>query len=118
MNQILRRTLLLATITATMTVQAQEPSGQANGQDWRKWSFSMRISFAIGFNAGYNAAVADVAHPDRVVRTAICLSHMTYGQNVAIMDKYIADHPEKWDRVVHSLFADAITKACAAKELP
>jgi hypothetical protein len=119
-NQILR-TLLIGTITVTTLVAQGPPSGQSTGQDWLKWSQEMRLGFAVGFNAGYGAATIDagVRHPPRyVVRQLRCMSQMTYGQDVAIVDKYVADHPEKWDNVVHSLFAEAITNACAARDLP
>jgi hypothetical protein len=41
---------------------------------------------------------------------------MTAGQLVAILDKYVADHPEKWNKGISVLYLEALNKACADRE--
>jgi hypothetical protein len=41
---------------------------------------------------------------------------MTNGQMAAIVDKYVADHPERWHENIPEIIASAIGKACEARE--
>jgi len=98
----------------------------ATGQNWRDWSFTMRNAFARGFGEGYIEAFNQIVDPvpptpvpartKKVAQTVVCMGNMNISQVVAIMDKYVADHPEKWDKGINELFGAAITQACAERD--
>jgi hypothetical protein len=122
-----RLVLMLGLMAAHLMGQGQDKGEYVfTGQGWRDWPVGIRLAYAYGFKAGYLAASTDSgfgfyilssgpipkeARP--IVSKLRCLDDMTLGQEVAVVDKYITDHPEKWHKNVADLFGDAITKACA-----
>jgi hypothetical protein len=113
----------------------------ATGQDYRKWDDSSRAGYVLGYLAGYvsgrerllkNLATA-LTPPTwtqvveqfkgKVDRGAACLSGregnagtVERGPNnwqlMAVLDKYIADHPERWDKPIIELAEEAFIEAC------
>ena len=41
-----------------------------------------------------------------------CLRTLTFGQAHAILDKYVTDHPERWDKQMADLAEEAFIDAC------
>jgi hypothetical protein len=46
------------------------------------------------------------------IRTMECLGEMKLGQQVGILDKYVADRPELWHYEIGDLADIALSKAC------
>jgi hypothetical protein len=86
------------------------------GQDYRQWPDSMRLGFASGYYSGYASARGRfeqaMARFDNLLN---CLHTFSYGQTEAILDKYVADHPERWDNAIEYLAEDAFIDACEKK---
>jgi len=52
---------------------------------------------------------------DSELRSATCIivdGSTTPGQTMAILDKYIDDHPERWDKPIANLAEEAFIDAC------
>jgi hypothetical protein len=77
-----------------------------------------RLLLATTSESTRKSVVAEMqAAKDKVIENwgAICLprdGNPTVGQMTAILDKYIADHPEKWDKPVRELAEEAFIEAC------
>jgi len=59
----------------------------------------------------------EVAEPTPPVPNPLynCLASLTIGQAGAILDKYVADHPERWDKQIMDLAEEAFNDACAKR---
>jgi hypothetical protein len=99
------------------------------GQGWREWSPEARVGFVAGYSRGYargylqgfmdrSTIIADAKRGRQAATDPVTsrTSKMTYGQIVAITDKYVTDHPEKWHKHISDLLSEAITKACASED--
>ena len=76
----------------------------ATGRNYQSWPQSMRAAFA-GYLAGYatGRSSRDVS---------ACLSTMSFEQAQAILDKYVADHPDVWQKAFFQLAAEAFLQVC------
>ena len=120
---MIRRLVIVAGL-ATAVLAQEHKNPFLTGQAWHdQWTKDMRTGYVLGFGDGYaissrNAVVSkplDVQSRE-AVRRIICMDRMTLGQTVAVVDKYVTDHPERWHEYIGDLFQDAITKACTAQD--
>ena len=80
-----------------------------------------RVGYVMGFDHGYfrggMAMLPGASKPqfENAKKIGICIDEMKSGQMVAIMDKFIAQHPEKRSKGVGDLFLEAMGKACAER---
>src|SRR5690348_13481976 len=73
------------------------------GQGWLEWEESMQVGWIIGYNAGMSMGMAQAIVPSKqsknlanntaISRWARCSANKTTGQMVAILNKYVKDHP-------------------------
>ncbi len=103
------------------------------GQFYQNLPETVRTGYASGFVNGYLQGqffAADVIHraslngnlqhtvvakmTGDVLSGMLCLGSgtVTNGQMAAILDKYIADHPESWDKPLSDLAKNAFIDAC------
>ena len=115
--------LLLGVTAALALAQGQRKSNDIlTGQSWHdEWTLEFRTAYVMGFIHGYqNVTVsllgtAQGAAIPVAVKTSMCFDRMTIGQHVAVMDKYLADHPEEWDKPIYLLLLEATKKTCDAR---
>lgn len=101
------------------------------GRQYRDWSDVMRVSYVAGYITGYGRATETYK---RRVREALLAQGFTeapgakptgepfcpadllytidFGQGKAILDKYLTDHPERWDKFIGDLAEEALVEAC------
>ena len=79
--------LLVLLTAATLAASDNRP---LTGQFYRDLPEAWRVLFATGFVTGY--AKGQVSGSG----IAKCLYAFSNGQTSAILDKYVADHPERW----------------------
>ena len=96
-----------------------EDSKLVSGQQYRSWSEEWRSFFAGGYYMGYMKGHAHaVTVKSNQMNTSAedslerCLSSLTVGQARAILDKYVADRPERWDKQIMDLAEEAFIDAC------
>jgi hypothetical protein len=86
------------------------------GQDYRQWPEALRVGFASGYASGVimgrGSLERDTVRFDKLLN---CLVTFSNGQDEAILDKYIADHPERWDNAIEDLAEQAFVDACEKK---
>jgi hypothetical protein len=99
------------------------------GQAWvEKWTPEMRNGYMDGYVDGYDfaATMTETAVESelpqnqpkgqtvvKMVRYPLqCFQKMRIGQMVAIVDKAIKDHPEKWNQSIASFVDLALAEAC------
>jgi hypothetical protein len=115
---------------------------ELTGQEYRGWSETHRLLYVTGYLDGYlhgrNQGSMDsmvwilrtvdgetkklidaaVKHTPATKTDfgAICMilnqEGVTKGQMLAILDKYVADHPESWDKPIRELAEEAFIDAC------
>ena len=122
---MMRKLMLLLGLTAALPLAQNRSDYLMTGQGWREWSSVMRSGYVIGFFEGYNSAMMAVVTSGVLTSQVLtklpnreysaCVSGMTYGQTVAMMDKYVADHPEKWNKKISELLIEATEKACLSE---
>lgn len=126
----MKKLLLVFLIAASL--HAADDKG-LTGQVYRRMPEAIRSGYAGGFIDGYLKGkffAADVIYragrtenvqhavvtkmQAEVLNRAICFisPEITKGQETAILDKYIADHPEKWDEALIDLAEEAFLDAC------
>lgn len=111
---IFKQTLIaiLGSMLLFSSAQADANSGTyLTGNDYRQWPEELRFMYIMGELEGsemYNPTVRSVM--------GICAVGMnsTRGQQSAIVDKYVANHPEKWGFPLPLLIFNALTEACSA----
>lgn len=132
-RKILALLFLVVVIVRTDYAAAGKPG--ATGQEYREWSKEMRVGFVSGFYAGYIygrsvrqdefvqilfarslwATLKDDVYAED--KAMACLNPMSVGQMVAVLDRYVATHPEVWDKAISTLALDALNEACS-KRMP
>jgi hypothetical protein len=116
-------------------LQGQENDVRFTGQGWHDWPQGTRVAYVSGFAEGYANATTDVTlkaclkAPKQsskavsetlmpiVNSTIACWRGMRYGQLLAIVDKYVADHPERWHEPIAELVRAALTNVCGENTL-
>jgi hypothetical protein len=123
------RQLFMLGLVAALAVAQNQNNLALQGGAWRQWHEDWRMAYVTGFTDGYIQAARltilatasrnapTVPAPvKKAAQTVLCMKDMSYGQMQTIMDKYVADHPEKWKTGINELFGKAITKACDARD--
>ena len=118
--------LVFFTVTALFASDIKPLTGQM----YRELPESARIGFASGYLTGYVTAGATarrtvtdalVANGFKILSEDInqkfncphgLFLTINYGQAHAILDKYVADHPESWDKPIGQLAEEAFIDAC------
>ncbi len=129
----MRRLLMMLVLVGASTLIGQEQSDSQQfiftGQAWAEgWTEEMRTGYVVGYLDGFDFAatmtdlVLEDVHPtakaqNKAVGKAVriplqCLTKMTMGQMVAIIDKFVKDHPERWNKRIGSLADSALAEAC------
>ncbi len=102
---------LLALVVAVIDAQ----SADVTGNDFQQATSSLRLGYAVGLRSGLTIARTAQTHGGDLTGLFRCLDGMTYGQVQAILDKYLADHPEEWDRTIATITINALANACAKR---
>jgi Rap1a immunity proteins len=96
----------------------------ATGNEWRALSPATRDGYLLGvldawvlLDAVTKESVQPVGRASIFTRLVGCLGKdMTYGQAIAIVEKYMQDNPSEWHQNMAFLAWIAIDRACAAVE--
>jgi len=86
-----------------------------NGQTFLDWSENQRDIYTMGLIDGFGtgAGLADDSY--RLYQRALpiqCFKGMSSGQVRAIIEKFLRENPEMWDRSMSSLGWNAMERAC------
>jgi|GEM_PF-1230141 hypothetical protein len=112
-----RETKALVTILvlAVMVVGAGG-AGESKGfgvYDWKQSSGLGKLQYVIGYNDGMAAAVVHAAMaPARLQKVLVCIKNWNMGQQIAVIEKYLKDNPQKWDIEMNGLIFMALEDAC------
>jgi hypothetical protein len=126
MNRLLAATYLIGAICVTPGVATgQAATAITRGNEWRELSEPMRFGYVIGVieSADWLRLVDRAAPPlvrvDSPTSRLVGLLEtcegkgMTREQLVAMVDKYLKDHPEKWHLLMPELVLSALRAACS-----
>jgi hypothetical protein len=78
------------------------------GNEYVKLDKFNKLSYVTGVIDGFSAAPLFGAPANKVKWYDNCISEMTNGQIVAIIDKYLKEHPEEWHWHMHVLIHNAL----------
>jgi hypothetical protein len=108
---------LVALLAAVMTGdQITVPHGFYNGQQYlTAFSGPKDPSYAAGFIDGMLSSTTLGAPIERVQKLKDCIHGMNNGQVEAILDKFITEHPERWDESMTVLGYVAMAAACQSR---
>jgi hypothetical protein len=85
-------------------------------QDWRTLPMGAKVTYVIGFTGGLGIGQGMIMlNPAKMGEIDSCTAEWTYGQYVAVIDKYVQDNPDKWDKPLGSFVFSAIANACAKR---
>lgn len=116
----MKRLTIIAALSIAATITSPAIAGFVTGQDLNDWaSADARIKAHTATDddvwpsaelAGYVLGVYDgfVMAPSK----ANCFQHATAGQVKSIIVRYVAAHPEQWDRSGVLLATEALYEAC------
>jgi hypothetical protein len=101
------------------------------GRQYREWTEMAQTSYVAGYVSGYSKATEtynrrvresllaqgfiNTPGPSRTPEPfcpADLLYTIDFGQGKAILDKYLTDHPERWDKFIGDLAEEALIEAC------
>ena len=112
----MRRIIILAiaclTVSAVLADEYVFTIGFRDGHDWIAATEAGKIIYVTGVIDGLDMALLTGADSERIVRFYKCSSDMTVAQIKAIVQKYLDQHPETWDRPMSALMFTAITTSC------
>jgi hypothetical protein len=103
----------LALLALVAVVDAQP--ADVTGNDYQRNTDSLRLWYTIGLGSGFTIARTFQTYDGDMTVLFRCIGGMTYGQLEAILDKYLADHPERWDHTIATITVDALANACAKR---
>jgi hypothetical protein len=100
------------------------PVSAATGNEWRALSPAARTAYLLGvvdawtlLDMAVKASPQPVGIASMFTRVVRCLGKdMTYGQTVAIVEKYLQDNPSTWHYDMAALAWTAIDVACTPAE--
>lgn len=76
---------------------------------------SGKPNYVAGYIDGMLASRALMDTSVQIPKIRACLAGMNAGQLEALMDKYIADHPERWDNPMSGVGLFAVVSACRSR---
>jgi hypothetical protein len=90
-----------------------------SGSDYENWNAYSRMGYVEGAVDGLiNGADASGDYP-RASQLGRCIKGMSMQQLVAIVDKYMSDHPTQWDNHgMGALIYVALERACPVRGFP
>jgi hypothetical protein len=108
----------------------QDEHKRLTGIDWLKLSSGQRVGYAAGFRDGYVSGYWDAGLlPDsgllsgstdtqtrEYVGRLSCLTKMTGMQVLSVIDKFIAEHPDRRYEMIDQTLHEAMGKACADRD--
>ncbi len=124
MNNLRLVTLFYFGMTLGTTCLAQQAktnnpvvvlAGFYTGQQYLDLSSSEREVYASGLFDGLMAAGWLGAKEKSVAQIHDCIPDLTSHQFVAVLDKYVRDHPERWSVHMSVVATEALSKVCTIK---
>jgi hypothetical protein len=80
---------------------------------WQKMGKEIRLGYVIGYYDGFlSGSVVQEMYPKKTNEFSNKIKAWNYGQNIAIIDKYLKDNPHKWHESFAILVLDAYEDAC------
>jgi hypothetical protein len=114
--------MLAAVSVASHARDYHLPPGITTGNDYQDYSVTDRQRYLAGVLDGIYLApqLAQQQHLARVEKLSRCESVMrlTGVQLVAIVDHYMADHPEQWGGSMNTIAYKALADACRKNAAP
>lgn len=101
--------LTLLSLTPPTTVRSQ-PAGPPNGNEYLQFTSSLRLAYTVGISEGLT--IASKVGAAGVQELMACSKGMTFGQMRAIVDKYLAENPERWHHWMSTIIVDALQSGC------
>jgi hypothetical protein len=99
------------------------------GNEWRQLSLPSQQAYVIGVTDTWNLLESvrlesiplamekePQEAPSIITHLMNCLNEMTYGQGVAIVEKYMRDNPAEWHKSMAFLIWNAAHEACTSTE--
>lgn len=88
-------------------------NGFISGNDFISWTSAMKQKYAMGLIDGmFLAPLMSGTDFPRSKSLGQCVENMTNKQVVAILDKYLSEHPESWHKYMHLLAWNALKEPC------
>lgn len=87
------------------------------GNQWRQYSEESKGFYLIGLFDGwtFSDALQDESGKAILPLLTSCLKTMTYEQMIAIIEKYMKEHPERWHQELTLLILPALGGACRSQ---
>ena len=84
------------------------------GNQWRQYSEDAKGFYLTGLFDAWNFSDALQDASGKVILSSVkpCLGNMTYDQLIAILDKYMKEHPERWNQQLTLILLPALGGAC------
>ncbi|AME28663.1 Rap1a/Tai family immunity protein [Burkholderia sp. PAMC 26561] len=111
-------------VTWTLASHAASPAGAyveggyLSGQHYRNSPFSERLGYVQGLVDGILYSAMFGAREEYMRRLKVCIAQVSGGQLVAIVDKYVSEHPSQWDWQMNLLAHNALILACRERASP
>lgn len=108
--------LLLAGVVSIVGAESKAEPGLAfylDGNSLRQMLSDSDVT-SINMARGYVAGVADATNG----KTHCSYGNVPASQAAAITQKFLADHPERWQRRATDLIEQALTEAFPCKDVP
>ena len=112
--------LLIVTIATPAALNGAPPQGVSvpkgayDGLTYRQLSEHARAFYVSGLWDGFLMAPAFGGDEKLAKALHECFVQITQEQLLAIVDKYLADHPERWQWDMHGLALAALDPVCPA----
>jgi hypothetical protein len=87
----------------------------ASGQTFLGWSENQRIIYTMGLMDGFATGAVLTDDSWRLYQRELppqCVSAMSSGQMAAIIEKYLGENPEQWDKSMSTIGWNAMQRAC------
>ncbi|MGS0625834.1 Rap1a/Tai family immunity protein [Ralstonia sp. VS2407] len=121
MNKILAGMIVACATAVHAAGSVNVPRGYMNGNAYQSFSDLEKRRYVTGVVDGLlMAPIMAMKDTPRAIRLQSCeINHqMTDSQLVAIVDKYMAEHPESWGDDMAGLIFRSIRAACATVGSP
>ena len=87
-------------------------AGFLTGNSYRELQDAGKSGYVMGFTDGLFVSVLHGAKKSKLRPIEQCVAGMSDGQVVAILEKWLNDHPEQWHEQMNILANAAIREAC------
>jgi hypothetical protein len=108
------KSVIFTSMMIMLSPTAVEGQG-VTGSQFLALSDNSRLSYVVGFMDAKSALLARPGLPEALPFDAAlftCVSAWTYVQTRAIIDRYLEEHPERWQERMSDLSEDALYQAC------